>query len=157
MTLLELGGLTALTQKINGVAIGVHEKLGPGLFEEPYKFALAVDLREAGMEVRLEVPLTVHYAGKVLPCAYRMDMVVDETVVLEIKSIAKLSKVDRAQLVTYLHLSGYPVGLLLNFNAKLMKHGIMRVLNERVLNYREGLSTTNTDSEHEQEPKIDKK
>ena len=131
MTLVPAGGITQLSDKIIGCAIVVHRAMGPGLLEAPYKLALAVELSRAGLAYALDVPLKVTYGDVKLGCGYRMDVVVEATVVLEIKSVAATLPIHRAQLLTYLRLSGYPVGLLLNFNAKLLKEGIARVLNDR--------------------------
>ncbi len=124
-------GHNQLTEKIIGCAIRVHDTLGPGLLEKPYKLALAKELLVADLAFNLDVPLTATYRGDSLGCSYYMDVVVEKLVVLEIKAVSNMIPVHRAQLLTYLQLSGLPVGLLLNFNAARMRDGISRVLNNR--------------------------
>lgn len=127
--LVDPAGAGSITRTIIGCAITVHGALGPGLLEKPYKLALANELVAAALSFDVDVQLTATYRGDSLGCAYYMDLVVENLVVLEIKSVAQILPVHRAQLVTYLKLSRHPVGLILNFNARLMKDGIARVLN----------------------------
>src|SRR5262245_50287379 len=108
--------INALTEKIIGCAMRVHSGLGPGLLESVYKAAMAAELSEADLRFEIEVPLPVQYRDRHLPCGFRMDIVVEHSVVLEIKSVAKLANIHRAQGVTYLRLSGCQAGLILNFN-----------------------------------------
>jgi GxxExxY protein len=131
MVLVAAGGITVLTDKIIGCGMRVHTNLGPGLLEVPYKLGMAEELTAAGLDYEMEVPLPVTYGDRTLPCGYRMDMVVRQTVVLEIKAVEKLLRVHRAQLLTYLKLSGYPAGLLLNFNVTHLRDGITRVLSDQ--------------------------
>ena len=118
-----------ITEKILGCAIRVHRAFGPGLLESPYKLALAVEFTTAGLLYVAETPLLVSYGGRDLGVGYRMDFVVEKTVVVEAKAIEGLLPIHRQQLVTYLKLSGHPIGLLINFNVSLLKNGIVRAVN----------------------------
>lgn len=113
----------------------VHRELGPGLLEHAYLPCLAYELQNAGAEIDLQQPVTVNYKGIQIACAYRIDLVVDRTVAIEVKTVQELGPIHRAQLMTYLRLGNYPVGLLFNFHSVLMKDGIVRVINGR---YRAG-------------------
>jgi GxxExxY protein len=110
----------------------VHTALGPGLFEKPYQGAFALEMTQAGLAFESQVRLPVEYQKKVLNRAYVMDFVVEALVVVELKAVAQVLRVHKAQLTSYLKLSGYPAGLLLNFNVKSMRNGIVRVLNDRL-------------------------
>lgn len=114
---------------ILGAAFRVHTGLGPGLLESAYLICLAFELREKGLFVEVEKPIPLIYKDMELNCGYRLDMVVEKSIVLEIKSVETLLPIHTAQLLTYLKLSGYHLGLLLNFNVELLKHGIRRVVN----------------------------
>ncbi|HWE93624.1 MAG TPA: GxxExxY protein [Tepidisphaeraceae bacterium] len=116
----------ALTQEIIGAAIEVHRVLGPGLLESAYRRCLCHELRLRGVEFQIEVALPVLYKGELLDCGYRIDLLVAQTVVIELKSVEKILPVHEAQLLTYLRLSGKRVGLLINFNVPLLKDGIVR-------------------------------
>jgi GxxExxY protein len=116
----------ALTKRIIGAAIEVHRTLGPGLLESAYEQCLYYELVAAGIPARRQVELPVNYKGRQFDCAYRLDILVDNTVVLEVKSVEKTLPIHEAQLMTYLRLGGFPVGLLLNFNKKTLKEGIVR-------------------------------
>ena len=129
--LADAAAINRITEIIIRCAIAVHRALGPGLLEKPYQLALANELLNAGLSFELDVPLTATCRGESLGCSYFMDIVVEKLVVLEIKSVAHVLPVHRAQLLTYLKLSGHPAGLLLNFNAEFMKDGISRVLNNK--------------------------
>jgi GxxExxY protein len=115
-----------LTGAIIGAAIEVHRELGPGLLESVYQKCLAKELTDRGFAVRTGVKLPVVYKGAELDCDFFMDMVVDEVVVLELKSVEQLLAVHEAQLLTYMRLSGIQVGLLINFNVPVLKEGIVR-------------------------------
>ena len=121
-----------ITDRIIACAIRVHEKLGPGLLEEPYGLALAVEMAEEGLRFVKEKRLPVIYNGKPLGSTYVMDFVVEDMVVLEIKAVSEVLRVHRAQVLTYLKLSGYPAGLLINFNVMKLVEGVTRVLNDKV-------------------------
>lgn len=108
-------------------ATAVHGALGPGLLESVYQAALACELRAAGVSVATEVPLTVRYRNIDLGIGFRADLVVEESLILEIKSVSRLDTAHVMQLLTYLRASGIQLGFILNFNHRLMKHGIRRV------------------------------
>lgn len=110
-------------------AVTVHATLGPGLLESTYQACLSYELRKRGLRVREEVALPVVYDTQRLEIGYRIDLLVDDAVVVEIKSIDLIAPIHRAQLLSYLKLSGKQIGLLLNFNVVLMKHGIVRMRN----------------------------
>ena len=116
----------ALTERIIGAAIVVHKQLGPGLLEGLYQKALTVRLEEVGLPFRREVPFLVHYAGKVVG-EHRLDLLVDDKVVLELKAVEALNQLHKAQLLTYLRTSGVTIGLLINFGTELIQ--VKRVLN----------------------------
>ena len=120
MTLTAAGGISRITSRIIACAIAVHRALGPGLLEAPYRLALAVEFGRAGLAYEMEKPLDVKYGDARLGCRYRLDFVVEAKVVVEVKSLVTVLPVHSAQLLTYLRLSGYPAGLLLNFNVPLM-------------------------------------
>jgi len=118
-----------LTRSILGVAFHVQDVLGLGLLEKPYRLCLAHALRRAGHHVVTEASLEIAFEGLRVPDAYRLDLLVDDTVVLEVKAIDHLNDWHEAQLLTYLRLSGKQIGLLLNFWVRPMKnHGIRRVI-----------------------------
>jgi GxxExxY protein len=126
------GGLEfeALTERIIGAAIKVQRALGSGLLESAYEACLAYELQQQGIPSEAQVPLEIRYGALVIPNAYRMDMVVAEAVVLELKTVEKLVPAHEAQLMTYLRFGGKRLGLLLNFWAWPLKEGgIKRVLN----------------------------
>ncbi len=116
----------ALTGKIIGAAIEVHEALGPGLLESAYEACLCHELVARGLCVERQVALPVMYRGQQVDCAFRMDIVVEGAVVVEIKSVEAIAPIHEAQLMTYLKLSGLRVGLLMNFNVRILKEGIVR-------------------------------
>lgn len=108
-------------------AIAVHRTLGPGLLESTYQACLAFELQKRGLKVALEVPLPVVYEGHKLEVGYRIDLLVEDQVVVEVKAVDSLAPIHRAQLLSYLRLSGRSLGLLLNVNVVLMKDGIVRM------------------------------
>jgi len=114
------------TARIIGAAIEVHRALGPGLLESAYEECLCHELYLRGLAFQRQVDLPVPYKGLKLDCGYKMDVVVEDEVVLELKSIEKIVPVHEAQLLTYLKLSGKRVGLLINFNVPLLTQGIIR-------------------------------
>ena len=120
------GILAPLTREVIGCAIEVHRSLGPGLLESTYKRCLAHELKLATIETRIEVPVPVSYKGVLLDCGYRIDLLVNECLVVELKAVEQFSSVHEAQILTYMKLAEAPVGLLINFNVKLLKHGIRR-------------------------------
>ena len=108
-------------------AVTVHRRLGPGLLESAYEHCLAHELRKSGAPCQRQVLLPVMYDGMELEAGYRLDLVIDDSVVVEVKSVDALAPIHEAQLLTYLKLSGLRLGLLLNFNVVLMKQGIRRL------------------------------
>jgi GxxExxY protein len=117
-----------LTEKIIGFAIDVHRIIGPGLLESACEECLGYELQQAGLKVERQVPLPVIYKSVKLDCGYRMGVVVEGEVVVELKTVEHLLPVHQAQLITYLKLGGYKKGLLLNFNNSVLKNGIKRIV-----------------------------
>ncbi|HKR14016.1 MAG TPA: GxxExxY protein [Pyrinomonadaceae bacterium] len=115
-----------LTKEVIGAAIEVHRNLGPGLLESAYQQCLARELALREIAYKREWPLPLEYKGLRLKCAYRVDFLVNDAVVVEIKSVECLAPVHQAQLLTYMRLGGWKVGLLINFNVLLLKTGICR-------------------------------
>jgi GxxExxY protein len=122
--------INKLSSEIIGAAIEVHKSLGPGLLESSYEECLTHELGLRDLSVKRQVPVPVVYKGKKLDCGYRLDVVVENTIILELKSCERIEPIHKAQLLTYLRLSGFNLGLLLNFNVSVMKDGIIRVVNE---------------------------
>jgi len=120
-------GRDPLTAKIIGAAIEIHRALGPGLLESAYEECLCFELSLLRLVVERQVELPVTYKTVRLNCGYRMDLVVEKQVVVELKTVEKLLPIHEAQLLTYLKLSGIRTGLLLNFNVPVMRHGIRRM------------------------------
>lgn len=116
-----------LTGRILGAAIGVHTELGPGLLESIYVECLCFELRRRGIAIERQVPVRLRYCGVELEKRLVVDLVVEERVLVEVKAVAELTALHAAQLRSYLRLGGYEVGLLLNFNAVVMREGIQRV------------------------------
>ena len=117
-----------LTGSIIAAAIEVHRTLGPGLLEATYEACLIFELKQAGLRVECQKAVPVEYRDVKLDCGYRLDLLVEESVVVEVKSVAELTKLHEAQLLTYLKISEYRVGLLMNFNVKILKQGIRRII-----------------------------
>ena len=115
-----------LTELIIGLAIEVHRHLGPGLLESAYEECLSYELKQAGIVHRRQSPLPVKYKNVRLDCGYRMDIVVEQALVIEIKAVEKIMPVHEAQMLTYLRLSGVRVGLLMNFNTVVLRQGLRR-------------------------------
>ena len=115
-----------ITSRVIAAAIEVHRNLGPGLFESVYEECLCQELRLRGVAHRRQVNLPVLYKGVALDCAYRLDLVVEDKVVVELKAIEHILPVHKAQLLTYLKLTNLHVGLLINFNVPLLADGIIR-------------------------------
>ena len=116
----------ALTENIIGAAIEVHRALGAGLLESAYQVCLAREFTLRGLSFEQERPVPVIYKDVKLDCGYRMDFLVNDKVVVELKAVDQMHPVYEAQLLTYLKLTGYKVGLLINFNVPLLKNGIIR-------------------------------
>src|SRR5262245_34891574 len=123
--------LNALTGSIVGAAIEVHRELGPGLLEQSYEACLCFELLSLGLSVERQVPLPISYKNQRLDCGFRIDLLVEESVVVEVKAIEALERVHLAQLMSYLKFARCPVGLLFNFNVAWLKaKGIKRVVND---------------------------
>ncbi|WP_374326656.1 GxxExxY protein [Azonexus sp.] len=121
--------LDELSKQVIGAAIEVHRHLGPGLLESAYADCLIVELAERGMASEKEVLLPLHYKSVVVNKAYRIDLLVEQSLIVELKACDQLLPVHSAQLLTYLKLTGLQLGLLMNFNHGLMHQGIKRVVN----------------------------
>jgi len=115
-----------LTGEIIAAAMDVHRELGPGLLESAYEISMCRELTLKGIPFRSQVEIPVEYKGVRLDCGYRIDLLVDNRVVVELKSIEHLQRVHEARLITYLRLSGMHVGLLINFNVPILRQGIVR-------------------------------
>jgi len=122
--------LNRITEQIIGAAIEVHRVLRPGLLESAYSSCLVFELRERGFRVEQERPLPVVYKSVKLDCGYRLDLVVENLVIVEIKAVERLNSVHEAQLLSYLRLYGCKVGLLINFHVSMLKQGIRRIVND---------------------------
>ncbi len=118
-----------ISNKIIGCAIEVHKQLGPGLLESAYQECLFYELQKAGLEVEKEKPMPIVYKEVKLDHGYRIDLLVEKKVVIEIKTVEILNDVHTAQVLTYLKLGDYKLGLLLNFHVSVLKNGIKRVIN----------------------------
>ena len=118
--------INEVTRKIIGAAIEVHRALGPGLLESAYEACLVYELTVLGLRVEAQKPLALVYKSVTLDCGYRLDLLVEDEVLVEIKSVEGILPIHRAQVISYLRLSGCKVGLLINFNVKLLKNGIER-------------------------------
>ena len=117
-----------IARQVVDSAFAVHTTLGPGLLESVYEQCLAFELASRNIGVERQVPVPVRYRGALIDAAFRMDIVVAGMVVVEVKAVEKMIPIHEAQLVTYLKLSGYPIGLLINFNVPLIKDGIRRMV-----------------------------
>ncbi len=122
--------INAVTEKIIGAAMRGHRSLGPGLLESTYESCLRFELTRQGSLVEHQKPQPVTYDGLLIDCGYRLDLLVDEEVVVEVKAVKELGAVHEAQLLTYLRLSGKQVGLLINFNVRVLKDGIRRLVSD---------------------------
>lgn len=122
--------INQLSSKIIGSAIQVHKALGPGLLESAYEECLCHEFHLQGIYFERQKSLPVVYKGKRLDCGYRLDLVVENAIILELKSCDTIDPIHKAQLLTYLRLADLHLGLILNFNAAVMKAGIVRIVNE---------------------------
>jgi GxxExxY protein len=116
-----------ITEQILGAAFKVHSALGPGLLESAYQACLAYELKKEGFLVEIEKPLPLIYEQVKLDCGYRLDLLVENSVIVELKTVENFTDVHVAQMLTYLRLANKKVGLLINFNTKSLKHGIKRL------------------------------
>jgi GxxExxY protein len=117
-----------LTEKIIGALIEVHKVVGPGLLESAYEQCFCHELQLRGLSFRRQVDLPVRYKGILLDCGYRIDIIVEDLIVVELKCVEKIMPVHKAQLLTYLKLSGKKVGLLVNLNVAILKDGLVRMV-----------------------------
>ena len=127
-----LGGeleINEITERIIGACIEIHKQLGPGLLESAYEQCLCHELALAGLRFEGQKPLPVSYKSVRLDCGYRLDLVVEGKVIVELKTVDQLAPIHDAQLLTYLKLSGLTVGLLINFNVPVLKDGLKRIVN----------------------------
>lgn len=118
-----------ITENIIGAAIEVHKALGPGLLESAYQECLYYELKSMGYSVQKEITQPIVYKDITLDHGYRIDLLVEHKIVVELKTVEKFTDVHTAQILTYMKLGDYPIGLLLNFNTKLLKNGIKRFIN----------------------------
>lgn len=118
--------LNDLTREIIGGAIEVHKRLGPGMLESAYEECLSYELRGRGLSVERQKPVPVVYREVKLECGYRIDLLVNDTVVLELKSVDAPARVHEAQILTYMRFANKSIGLLINFNVTVLKNGIKR-------------------------------
>jgi GxxExxY protein len=122
--------LNNITSKVINAAIVIHKELGPGLLESVYLRCMILELRKMGLNVQSEVPVPISYAGnKVCDEGFRIDILVEDVVVVELKSVEKILPVHKKQLLTYLKLAKKPLGLLINFNEEVLVDGITRIAN----------------------------
>jgi len=115
-----------LSNKVIGCAIEVHRELGPGLLESAYEQCLAFELNRANVPFKLQVELPVHYKRIKLDCGYRIDLLADDRLIVELKSVDQLLKIHEAQVLTYMKLAAVSVGLLINFNVDVLRRGVRR-------------------------------
>jgi len=121
--------LNDLSHQVIGAAIEVHKALGPGLLESAYEACLAYELREQGLAVEAQVALPVVYRDVRLDCGYRVDLLVEGSLIVEVKAVSEIASVHKAQLLSYLRLAQLPLGLLINFHSELLTRGVRRVVN----------------------------
>lgn len=122
--------LNDLSSQIIRAAIHVHKELGPGLLESVYQSCMVIELEAMGLTVQPEVPLPIFYRGqRVHEEGFRLDLLVEDTIIVELKSVERVQDVHKKQLLTYLRLADKPLGLLINFNEALLKDGITRIIN----------------------------
>jgi GxxExxY protein len=121
--------INGVTEQIIAAAMKVHRALGPGLLESAYEACLAYELAKRGLRVEQQKSLPITYGDVQLDCGYRLDMLVEDVVIVELKSVEALTELHRAQLLSYLKLANCKVGLLINFNVTLLRSGIRRVVN----------------------------
>jgi len=122
--------LNSMTSAIIGAAMDVHRALGPGLLESAYEACLAYELSQRGLRFERQKAVPVVYKGVALDCDYRIDLLVEEAVVVELKCVDSIQPVHEAQLISYLKLSERQVGLLINFNVRVLKDGLRRLVND---------------------------
>jgi GxxExxY protein len=121
--------INSITESIISAAIAVHRELGPGLLESAYESCLVYELLQQGLTVDRQKALPVTYRGVKIDCGYRIDLLVEDSVIVELKAVESIEPIHEAQLLSYLKLSGYQIGLLINFNVRMLKQGIKRLVN----------------------------
>jgi GxxExxY protein len=121
--------LESLSYKIIGLAIEVHRQLGPGLLESAYQHCLCYEIKKAGLKVEKELTLPILYKDIKLDHGYRIDLLIEDRLVIELKTVESFTSVHFAQILTYLRLGNYPLGLLINYNSKILKNNIKRFIN----------------------------
>ena len=126
----EIDRLDQISRRIIGAAIEVHRHLGPGLLESAYQSCLAFELRQRGLRIEAQKALPVTYREVKLDCGYRLDLVVEDEIIVEVKAVENLLPIHEAQLLSYLRLANKKVGLLLNFHVSVLKSGLKRIVNE---------------------------
>jgi GxxExxY protein len=131
LTTEEFNLYNALSRQVIGAAIEVHKELGAGLLESAYEFCLKTELERQGLEVETQVDLPLFYKGEPTGKSYRIDMLVENKIVIELKSVEKLLPIHEVQLVTYLKLTNKAIGLLSNFNVPVLKDGVKRKINAK--------------------------
>ena len=119
--------LNELSSKVIGACIEIHRELGPGLLESAYEECLAYSLSQLNLEFKRQVPMPVRFRTVRLDCGYRLDLVVEDLLIVELKSVAEMHPIFEAQLLTYLKLAHKPLGLLINFNVPVLKDGVKRI------------------------------
>lgn len=124
--------LDELTGEIIDASISIHRELGPGLLESVYEKVLAYELNERGILVERQVPLPVYYRGTFMGIGFKADLLVEKSVIVEIKSVELVTPVFKKKTISYLKLANLKVGLLINFNVELLKHGITRLINNNI-------------------------
>jgi len=127
---MDMRGVNDITEQIIGAAIEVHRTLGPGLLESAYEGCLCRELQLRSIHYARQLTLPVHYKGMALESGYRLDLLVENQIVVELKAVDELLPVHEAQVLTYMRLGEYPVGLLLNFHVPILKHGIKRFIHD---------------------------
>ena len=120
--------INSITESIISAAIAVHRELGPGLLESAYESCLVYELLQQGLTVDRQKALPVTYRGVKIDCGYRIDLLVEDSVIVELKAVESIEPIHEAQLLSYLKLSGYQIGLLINFNVRMLKQGIKRLV-----------------------------
>lgn len=135
-----------LTEKVIAAALKVHSAIGPGVLEKVYRTCLQHELRKAGLDVQSEVALPISYEGIRLESGCRIDLLVDNLLIVELKCAESIEPIHKAQLLTYLRLANKPLGLLLNFNVVHLREGIKRVLNNKYRPTSMGAGTASTHS-----------
>ncbi|MCP4665452.1 MAG: GxxExxY protein [Deltaproteobacteria bacterium] len=124
--------LNVLSSKIIQAAIKIHKELGPGLLESVYKACMLIELRNMMLKVKPEVAFPLRYQDEIVHKeAFRVDLLVEDTIIIELKSVERVRAVHKKQLLTYLRISDKPLGLLINFNEAMLKDGITRIINSR--------------------------